>query len=254
MNKFQENLSTFLKKNKTKLILGISSFSIVVAFNLPNINWLKEKYLSKNKIRVLEKSEMDVLYLFKQLWYDWRAHTLFVNNENDIDLWHVEWSENTMKNLFHQFSLLKTNQDDTIVIPWSRTSYKEFKQYKNTIRLNVIYNCDIIENIQRVFQFDENDTIIMLAALMNLSLSEYVESEQADDFSVKFVTNSWNNSVDFNGNIMGVIKTVEDKQKFKKMLWVMQKRYNTHDAQSTFISLSQEFGFSLDVDKKETVK
>jgi hypothetical protein len=58
-----------------------------------------------------------------------------------------------------------------------------------------------MNNIQSTLQLNEDETIIILSFLMNLSLTENVEESQAHDWSVRHISASGYNRVDLRGNI-----------------------------------------------------
>jgi hypothetical protein len=186
MNIYKEKLSAFTKKNKKKIIIVMSSLWLLAVFNIPLILWAWEKYLQKDKIGKRLKYEHDIQQLFEQLWYPDHAQTLCIYDQDDIDLVHLKWSKETMENLLHQFWSMKEEiQSDTISIPWSWTSYKQLNKYRNYVKLESIYNCEVINKIQNTLQLNENETIVILSLLMNLWLSENVEESQAHDWSVR---------------------------------------------------------------------
>jgi hypothetical protein len=58
-----------------------------------------------------------------------------------------------------------------------------------------------MNNIQNTLKLNENETILILSLLMNLSLTEYVEDKQFHDWSVRNISASGYNSIDLRGNI-----------------------------------------------------
>lgn len=258
MDKLQEKLSIWSKNKKLKLILVVSSFSLLAVFNIPLILWAWEKYLQKDKIGKRPKYEHDIEQLFEQLWYPDHAQTLCIYEQDDIDLVHLKWSQETMENLLHQFWSMKEEiQSDTISIPWSWTSYKKLNKYHNYVKLESIYNCEVINEIQNTLQLNENETIVILSLLMNLWLSENVEESQAHDWSVRNISASGYNRVDLRGNIAWVVANMEnnklniDMSDISRILWILQQRYHTIDAKSILTKLSEEFDLWMKIKNKK---
>lgn len=240
-----------------KKAIAIWSLSLLAIFNMPTLLWSGEKYLQKNKIGKVPKYEYDIQQLFEKLWYPDHAETLYIYDHNDIDLGHLNWSQETMENLFHQFwSIQEETQNDTISIPWTWTSYKQLNKSKNYVKLEWIYSCNIIDEIQNTLELNENETIVIISVLMNLSLWEYVEQSQLEDWSIRNISGSWYNIVDLKGNIAWVLTSLEDNNRWiiisdiKRILWVLQKRYNTIDAYDTLIALSNEFKLWVQINKR----
>ena len=255
MNKYKERFSVFVSNNKKKIIIGMSSLWLLAVFNMPTINWLREKYIQHNKIDKRPQYEHDIQQLFDQLWYTDRAHTLRMNDTNDIDLGHLKGSKDTMDNLLRQFhSLQETNERKTISIPGSWTGLSIVKT-----DLQATYDCQVLRDIQDRFDLSEDETIFILSTLMHLALSEYIEEQQAKELYTRRTTASWNNSVDFRGNIAGVIAILDDDNEkydtdvpdLQKILNKLQKYYKTDSARLTFDALWQDFDLQVQiVDKK----
>ncbi len=259
MNRLQEKLSILLKNKKVKWVAIGTSFLVLGALNLPTINWIIEKYWQQDKIWTRPKYEHDIQQLFEQLWYNNRAHTLRMNDANDIDLGHLKGSQETMENLLHKFSCLKESDDKKIIsIPGCWTSYDDFHKHTIKTRLQASYTCQILQDIQDRFDLNDKQVIFVLSTLMHLSLTEHVEYEQSQDWTVQHTTASWNNSVDFSGNVAGIVSTIKDDKNaelnisdLQKMLNVLQQHYKTTDAKSTFEALSKEFDLQVQIiDKK----
>ncbi len=248
-------MSTLIEKHKRKIL--ITSLLLLVTFNMPNINWVKEKYLQKNKIWENTKYKYYTQQLFEQLWYDDYAHTLRVYDDNDIDLHHSLWSEITMQNLLNQFARIQSEEDNIISIPGTRTSYKWFKKHIHRVKLGIICNTKNLEEIQVAFNLDQKEVICVLSLLMNLALCEFVESQQEDDRSVRLTTKSWHSSLDHKGNITWIINallyendiSISDIQ---SILWNLQKYYNTKDTWSTLQALSNQFWLLLSIEDNDT--
>lgn len=259
MNTYKERLSLFWQKHKKKIIIGMSSLWLLALFNMPTINWIREKYWKQDKIWIRPEYEHEILQLFEQLWYNNRAHTLRMNDVNDIDLGHLKGSQETMESLLHKFSCLKESDDKKIIsIPGCWTSYDDLHKQTIKTRLQASYTCQILQNIQDRFDLNDKQVIFVLSTLMHLSLTEYVEYEQSQDWTVRSTSNSWNNSVDFRGNIAGVISTIKNDKNpdlnvsdLQKILIILQQHYKTTDAQSTFNALSKEFDLHLKISEQE---
>lgn len=235
----------------------ICSISLLVLFNMPTLLWVWEKYLQKNKIGKVPKYEHDIQQLFEQLWYPDHAQTLCIYDQDDIDLGHLKWSQETMENLFHQFwCVQEQTQNDTISIPWVWTSYKQLNKSANYIKLEWIYNSDVIDKIENTLELNQNETIVIISVLMNLSLWEFVEQSQSQDWSVRNISASGYNIVDLKGNIAWILTSIEyndmwiDISDINRILWIFQKRYNTIDAYDTLIALSNEFKLWVQIKKR----
>lgn len=258
MNSPSKKTNFYIKPNNLKKVVAIWSLSLLALFNIPTILWAGEKYLQKNKIGKVPKYEYDIEQLFQQLWYHHDAQTLYVYDHNDIDLGHLNWSQETMENLYHQFwSIQEETQNDTISIPWTWTSYAQFNKSANHIKLEWIYNCNIIDKMEYTLHLNENEVIFILSFLMNLSLWEYVEQLQLEDWSVRNISASGYNIVDLKGNIAWVLTSIEynndwwiTRSDITRILWVLQKRYNTIDGYDTLIWLSNEFDLWIQIKKR----
>lgn len=254
----KKSISSIPSISTKKIVtLWIISLSLVAIFNIPTLLWAGEKYLQKNKIGKRPKYEHDIQQLFEQLWYPDHAKTLCIYDQDDIDLVHLKWSHNTMNNLFHQFwCIQEETQNDTISIPWTWTSYKQLNKSANHLTLEWVYNCDLIDEIQYTLDLNENETIFIVSFLMNLSLWEYVEQSQLDDWSVRNISASGYNIVDLKGNLGWIFTSIEANNRWitisdiKRILWILQQRYHTVDAYDTFIALSNEFKLWLQIKKR----
>ncbi len=247
-----KNHNSYTLPINIKKVVALWSFSLLVIFNLPNIRWVKEKYLEKDKIGKLPYYEHNIQQLFNQLWYNYYSHRLYINDETDIDLWHKKGAAQTMESLFNQFSKIHEGGETIISIPAIRTYYTYMGQKKTKTLCSLQINCNDIMNIKKSLSINDSELMISLSTLMHLWLTEYIEQQQAKDMSIEILTKSWNNRVDFRWNIAGIVEAIDNKWNITidhviTLIHLLQQRYHTVDWKSTLIALSDEFNLWVDI-------